>query len=252
MCLFVVDGTWSRNFNSKSLGIDSSDKPVGNHEKLAARSNSRRFFEESFYPINKKFYYGGPRFGVTGADSKNIYQSVISDIEREIVSGNCTELSLVGWSRGAAIISEVVQNLMRKEFARIYKKVSNQTRRGIRYSNIVTAKSKMIPNIKFVGLFDSVAMIPSIFFFFCVDSSWGEEIPKQVDYFVHVVAGDRTGPIPKLVNFVPREPKIKAKRSVVVPIASASHGEVGGFSNTRYAQVAYHIMKFHSLKSRVK
>ena len=57
MCLFVVDGTWSRNFNSENLGINSSDKPVGNHEKLAARSNSRRFFEENFYPANEKFYY---------------------------------------------------------------------------------------------------------------------------------------------------------------------------------------------------
>lgn len=251
MCLFVVDGTWSRDFNSKSLGLDNAGKSVGNLD-IPKRSNSRKFYDESRYLASQKFYYSGPSYGVTGADARTIYRQVVQDIEREIVNGSCTELSLVGWSRGAAIVSEIAQGLMSKEFARIYRRISRQTTRGVRHKNVVVGQFKMLPRIKFVGLFDSVSMIPSMFSRTPKDEEWGEEIPKQVDYFVHITATDRTGPMSGLIDFIPRNPNIKALDSFTIPVTKANHSDVGGFSDTTKARFSYELMRSHANKAGVK
>ena len=110
MCLFVVDGTWSVDFNSNDNGEDPSGRAIGNSDN-DIRSNSRRFFEESRWPANKKFYFVGPGNGMSGNDSYPIYFNVMRTIEREINSGNCEEIHMVGWSRGAAIIGELTEGL---------------------------------------------------------------------------------------------------------------------------------------------
>ena len=51
MCLFVIDGTWSRDFNSSDKGLDNRNLPVGNLN-FDVRSNSRKFYEESKYSPN--------------------------------------------------------------------------------------------------------------------------------------------------------------------------------------------------------
>lgn len=251
MCLFVIDGTWSRDFNSKSLGNDRRDIAVGNQDS-AMRSNARRFYEESRYPSTKKYYYGGPEYGITGADAKKIYTAVVADIERAIVNGSCTEISLVGWSRGGAISAEIAQGLLTKEYARIYTKVSRQTRRGIRSRNVVSGQAKMLPEIKFVGLFDAVAMIPSFFGRNARDDQWGEAIPKNVNYFAHVIAGDRAGPLGGLIDFVSTNPQVAAKKSVTITLPGANHGNVGGDAAQALARQAYKIMKMHAVKAGVK
>lgn len=249
MCLFVIDGTWSRDFNYKEFGKDERNLPVGNTE-FYKRSNSRRFFDESKYDASKKFYYGGPKQGVTGGDSSLIYQAVMSDIEREIVNGNCTEISLVGWSRGAAIASEVTQGLLQKELARIYKKVTQQTRRGIRTKSVVVKESPMIPEIKFLGLFDAVAMIP--FPSPLRDREWGEHIPKEVNYFAHAIAGNREGPIKGVVDFNSLEQDIFARKKVKCVIHDANHGEIGGDATLQKARIAYEFIRSQATLAGVK
>lgn len=251
MCLFVVDGTWSRDFNHKSLGKDRLDISVGNRDDVV-RSNARRFYEESGYPAIKKFYYGGPRFGLTGADASYIYDSVVTDIEREIVKGSCTEIAMVGWSRGAAIVSEVAQGMLNKEYARIYKKIRRHTKRGMKVKKVIVDEAKMLPDIKFVGLFDSVDMIPKILGRRIGDLEWGEHIPKNVNYFTHVIAGNRTGPLNGAINFIPANPRINAKRSFVTTIPGATHSDVGGDSSSAIARHAYQIMRSHANTAGVK
>ena len=270
MCLFVIDGTWSRDFNSTNIGSDSLKRAVGNvpsvrikkpsfiEEKMGRptlvkvdpiRSNARKFFEESGYPIEQKFYYGGVRFGVTGADIESLYNQILKDIEKAIVSGGCSEISIVGWSRGAAIATELAQALMLKEFAQILKRKSFQTRRGMRHRSIISEEAPMIPTIKFLGLFDSVAMVAPLFD--PKDGDWGEEVPKEVNYFVHLVAGDRSGPAP-WVDFVERDPRIKAKTSHVLRYPNANHSDIGGISSTNKARAAYQDMRFHATNAGVK
>lgn len=251
MCLFVIDGTWSRDFNSKSLGLDSRDRVVGKRDG-AVRSNSRRFFDESQYPPSKKFYYGGPRFGITGADAKGIYNSVVTDIEREIVNGSCTEICLVGWSRGAAIATEVAQGLLAKEYARIYKKVVQRIGRNRITRKKVIGEAKMLPEIKFVGLFDSVEMIPFFFGRSFRDREWGEVVPERVNYFFHIIAGDRDGPLNGLIDFKPANPLILARQSFTHTIAKARHDHIGGVASHPTARQAYQMMRTHASAAGVR
>ncbi|MEM9452837.1 MAG: hypothetical protein AAGF11_01575 [Myxococcota bacterium] len=216
MCLIVVDGTWSFNFNNKNKGKDYVGRPIGKKSE-DIRSNARRFYEESAYPDTKKFYFVGPGYGMSGNDSPRIYRNVVKCIDEQIKKKNCDELAFVGWSRGAAIISEVAEGLAaRKEGA--------------------------VPPIKFVGLFDSVAMIwrssP-------VDRRWGEDITSNVQYFAHVVAGDRTGPVWG-VDFRAADPLIKAGRQEVFHLANATHGGVGGDDSTAHAQTSYDYIRNHA------
>jgi len=238
--LVVVDGTWSMNFNSDDNGEDPSGRAIGNSED-DIRSNSRRFFEESRYPANKKFYFVGPGNGMNGNDSYPIYFNVLRVIEREINSGNCEELSLVGWSRGAAIIGELTEGL--SELA------GSNSRRGPRVSNgrrttqatLDNVLSRPMPTIKYVGLFDSVSMIwrssP-------IDRQWGEDITALVQYFAHVTAGDRGSGMG--FSYAMRNPDIQAARSERHHIADATHGGVGGSDGTAHAREAYEFIRNHA------
>ena len=250
MCLFVVDGTWSRNLNSNLFGADASGRAVG-YKNEFIRSNSRRFYDESAYPLAQKFYFGGPMFGATGADARQIFARLMETIKTEIVSGRCTELSFVGWSRGAAIVSEAVQHLAHQRYFHGYQSKIRATRRGHRVQAVPVEPAIELPRIKFVGLFDSVAMIADGFRATANDPDWGDFIPQQVDYFVHIVAGDRTGPIKNVVDFVPRAPSVNAKRAVTIPMGLSTHDQVGGLANQPSAQIAYQIMKSHALRAEV-
>ncbi|MCA9653996.1 MAG: hypothetical protein KC501_29005 [Myxococcales bacterium] len=242
MCLFAVDGTWSVDFNNENLGVGSSGRAVGNRDENV-RSNTRRFFEECKYPDNKKFYFVGPGMGATGADSWRIYFNVLRTIEREINSGNCTEIVMVGWSRGAAIISELTEGLSSLGQSNS-RRDPFQTGRGerMRTINNVLPGGKL-PPIRYVGLFDSVAMImraaPH-------DQQWGEDITAEVEYFAHVVAGDRTGPLGGLVDFREANPLIQAKRRSILHMAHVTHGGVGGESQTDSARQAYDFIRNHA------
>lgn len=269
MCLFVIDGTWSRDFNSVNEGNDALKKPVGSvplihlnpsfiEEKIGrptftevtpVRSNARKFYEESDYPIDKKYYYGGVRFGITGADMQQLYSAVLADIERALVSGQCREISIVGWSRGAAVATEIVQTLMKKDLARTTKREAYLTRRGSRYRSVVTGEAPLPNSIKFLGLFDSVAMVLPLFN--PADGEWGETVPQKVDYFVHLVAGDRTGPAPG-VEFTPRNPNVAAQESHIIRLPNSNHADVGGIASTNKAKVAYQIMRTHATNAGVK
>lgn len=251
MCLFVIDGTWSRDFNSEEKGLDNRNIPVGNLD-FSSRSNSRRFYEESSYSSDMKYYYGGPKYGMTGADIGVIYEDVFRDIERAIVTKKCKDLSLVGWSRGAVIAAEIAQGLMAQKYARSRSKIHIMTSRGSRIKIKIDDEVEMIPRIKFVGLFDPVEMVPSIFPRNTNDSEWGEIIPKEVDYFVQIVAGDRSGPIPGVVDFSKRNPLVLAKQSFTQIISQANHADIGGQSTSRNAQQAYMMLKLHSMKAGVQ
>lgn len=250
MCLFVIDGTWSRDFNCEDKGLDNRNLPVGKLQQ-SARSNSRKFYEESTYSSDMKYYYGGPKYGITGADIKNIYNDVFQDIEQAIVMGKCKELSLVGWSRGAVIASELAQGLMAQKYARTYKKYKYVTRRGSRFKTELHNEVTMIPNIKFIGLFDPVEMVPSIFSRSSFDSEWGDIIPKEVDYFVQIIAGNRSGPIPGIIDFTKRNPLTLSKKSFSQVLLQATHADIGGQSTSLIAQQAYQILKLHSMKAGV-
>lgn len=205
------------NFNSADKGKDYVGRKVGK-SKENIRSNTRRFYEESAYPPNKKFYFVGPGYGISGNDSTRIYNNVVKCIEEQIKNDNCDSMAFVGWSRGAAIISEVVEGLAAREGAEL-------------------------PPIKYVGLFDSVSMIwrssP-------IDRQWGEDITSNVEYFAHVVAGDRTGPAWGLIDFYPANPLIKAGRQEILHLAHANHGGVGGDDSSEHARTAYDYIRNHA------
>ncbi len=249
--LIVVDGTWSVDFNTSDNGEDPSGRAIGNQDEGTGRSNSRRFFEESRYPANKKFYFVGPGNGMSGNDSFPIYFNVLRTIEREINNGNCDELHMVGWSRGAAIIGELTEGL--EQLADTNTR-TNPTRERVYNpyggpSHVTVMRpmnnvlSRPMPKIKFVGLFDSVSMIwrssPH-------NRRWGEEITDDVEYFAHVTAGDRTGPAGGLIDFAMRNPDIAAKRSVMHHIGDATHGGVGGDDTTAHAREAYTFIRNHA------
>tara|TARA_Y100001968_G_C19415904_1_gene748989 strand:- start:887 stop:1633 length:747 start_codon:yes stop_codon:yes gene_type:complete len=247
MCLFVVDGTWSHKFNTGSWEKDSAGLHYGSFSGINT-TNSKKFYDNSQYSDSKKFYYSGARDGITGHDSTVIYERVMNDIQREIVSGNCTELSLIGWSRGAAVIAEITQSLAALKYATVNNITVRNTRRGTRsFNNFKHAD--MIPNIKFVGLFDSVAMMGP--YTFSPDlNGWGEEISSMVDYFVHIIAGDRTGPVP-FMDFLTPEIEINSKRKIFHRMFSANHGDVGGGNNNMYSKIAYDFMRKHATKAGV-
>ncbi|MEM9452836.1 MAG: hypothetical protein AAGF11_01570 [Myxococcota bacterium] len=248
MCLFAVDGTWSLNFNAEALGEDVSGRPVGTLE--SGRSNTRRFYEECAYTDNKKFYFAGPggdgdtMLGATGNDSYQLYFSVLRAIEREVNSGNCEEIVMVGWSRGAAIISELTEGLtsLRETNSR---RDPYQTQRGRRFrtlNNVI--KDGELPPIKYVGLFDSVAMIQAAS---PVDRDWAEDI-DTVKYFAHVVAGDRTMAQKGFIriNFTQPNPNVDADRSEIKLMANTTHGGVGGLDDTESAREAYDFIRNHA------
>lgn len=242
MCLFAVDGTWSPDFNSQTLGTGAAGRAVGNREE-AVRSNTRRFYEESSFPASKKFYFVGPAAGATGSDAYPIYFNVLRTIEREVNSGNCTEIVMVGWSRGAAIISELTEGLssLAATNARLDPRM---TRRGTRMQELANViKKGKLPPIKFVGLFDSVAMIARAA---PHDQRWGEEITPEVKYFAHVIAGDRTGPLGGLIDFREADPLVQAERRAVMHIGHATHSGVGGQDDSAEAQQAYEFVRNHA------
>ncbi|MCA9712473.1 MAG: hypothetical protein KDK70_41980, partial [Myxococcales bacterium] len=211
------------NFNSRDSGKDVVGRNVGK-SKDDIRSNTRRFYEESRYPENKKFYFVGPGYGMSGADAYQIYYNVLRTIEEQVNRGNCDEIVMVGWSRGAAIISELTEGLAALSETNS-RRDPYQSGRGTRYRNLTNViKSGQLPPIKFVGLFDSVSMIwrgsPN-------DPKWGEDITSQVQYFAHVVAGDRTGPVGGLIDFYPANPAIAAGRQEIMHLAHVNHGGVG-------------------------
>jgi len=241
MCLFAIDGTWSAKFNNQHKGSDATGRSVGKREENV-RSNTRRFFEECGYKDNKKFYFAGP-VDVFGADSLSLYYQVLRVIEREINSGNCTEIVLVGWSRGAAIASELTEGL--GELAQTNRRLERfQTPRGILHRNLENViRDGKLPPIRYVGLFDSVAMItnkaevPH-------DEGWAEEIAPEVQYFAHVVAGDRNGPLG--IDFHPADPLINAPKHKIFDFSGATHSGVGGEDHTVEAQISYCFIRDHA------
>jgi len=239
--LIVVDGTWSMNFNSNDNGEDPSGRAIGNSDQNI-RSNSRRFFEESRYPPNKKLYFVGPGNGMSGNDSYQIYFNVLRAIEQEINEGNCDELSFVGWSRGAAIIGELTEGLSALSESNT-RRDPQRTARGTRMRTVRNVLSRPMPPIKFVGLFDSVSMIwrssP-------LNRQWGEQITSAVQYFAHVTAGDRTGPVGGLIDFRMRNPDVGAARSEHLHLAQATHGDVGGDDTGQHARTAYEYIRNHA------
>ncbi len=239
--LIVVDGTWSMDFNSDDNGEDPSGRAIGNSEDNI-RSNSRRFFEESRYPGNKKFYFVGPGNGMSGNDSWQIYFNVLRTIEREINSGNCTELHMVGWSRGAAIIGELTEALSQLANGNS-RQNPQQTARGTRMRTMNNVLTKPMPPIKYVGLFDSVSMIWRNA---AIDRQWGEDITALVQYFAHVTAGDRTGPVGGAIDFAMRNPNVQAARNERHHIADATHGGVGGADTTAHGIEAYNFIRRHA------
>ncbi|MBX2809685.1 MAG: DUF2235 domain-containing protein [Cellvibrionaceae bacterium] len=251
MCLFVVDGTWSRTVNYEHAGKDDRGYRIGSKSQFDM-SNSRRFYLASSYPENQKFYYGGPWLATMGTDSGKTHRKVLSDIEREIVSGNCTEISLVGWSRGAAIATEVAQALLEKEFARIYKKIPRQTARGTRTNTVIVDEAPILPEIKFLGLFDSVEMIPNNWLSRSKDDKeWGEIIPDKVNHFAHAIAGDRSTAF-RVFEYKPRNPLNFAKTSNVKVFPLANHGDIGGSFDTIFGKQAYQFIRSNADKAGVK
>ena len=124
--------------------------------KFNEMTNSRKFFLNSNYPDSKKFYYRGVD-NAWGLDTGYIYRAVIEDVSREIYNGNCTELSFVGWSRGAAIVTEVCQALsyMKHMVAVDSTRTAKYPKwEGPRYTSKLLGIIEMLPNIKFLGLFD--------------------------------------------------------------------------------------------------
>lgn len=249
MCLFAVDGTWSLNFNASSRGEDVMGRPVGTLEG-SARSNTRRFYDECAYPPHKKFYFAGPggdgdtMLGATGADSYQLYFNVLRTIEREVNSGNCEEIVMVGWSRGAAVISELTEGLaaLGKSNSRKDPYMTSRGRRFKTLSNVLEGGE--LPPIKFVGLFDSVAMIQAVS---PVDQAWAEDV-TGVDYFAHVVAGDRLMAKKGFIriNFTQPNPNVSAKRSEIKHMASTNHGGVGGLDDSDSAKLAYDFIRGHA------
>lgn len=227
MCLIAVDGTWSVNFNSAKFGKDHAGRPIGN-KKGDVRSNAYRFYEESKYLPNQKFYFAGPDDGPGGSDSPKIYANVLKCIDAQLEAGNCKELALVGWSRGAAIVTEIAEGL--------------------------AARDKPVP-VKFVGLFDSVAMInvdsP-------VDKTWAEDITSNVQSFAHVIAGDRSGETKVFgrtftFTFVPANPSSKAATTPnILNLAQAKHGDVGGDASTELAKKSYDYIRNHATLAGVR
>ncbi|SBS36635.1 hypothetical protein MSP8886_03782 [Marinomonas spartinae] len=138
---------------------------------------------------------------------------------------------------------------MKKEFARIIRREAYLTRRVIRYRSVVAGESPIPNNIKFLGLFDSVAMVLPLFN--PADGAWGESVPQQVDYFVHLVAGDRAGPALG-INFVPRNPNVTAHESHIIRFPNSNHADIGGIASTNKAQIAYQTMRTHATKAGVK
>ena len=79
-----------------------------------------------------------------------------------------------------------------------------------------------------------------------IDRKWGEDITSQVQYFAHVVAGDRTGPVWGLVDFYPANPLIEAQRQEILHLANTDHGGVGGRDDTASADTAYRYVRHHA------
>lgn len=242
MCLFAVDGTWSDDFNNRDMGQGARGRRVGSRDE-DVRSNTRKFFEQCPYPANKKFYFVGPGWGATGSDAWQIYFDVLRTIEREVNSGNCTEIVMVGWSRGAAIVSELTEGLqeLQQRNSRQDPYQSGRGERMRRIDNVLTGGQ--VPPIRFVGLFDSVAMImrgaPH-------DRRWGEEISPEVLYFAHVVAGDRSGPLGGLIDFREADPLVQAKKRAILHMGHSTHGGVGGEDHSDDARRSYDFIRNHA------
>lgn len=242
MCLIAIDGTYSFKFNSRSLGKDASGYPIGVLD--SGMSNTYRFFVSSGYPRSEKFYFGGPRAGATGSDSGAILSAVLDLIEQ----GSCREVSLVGWSRGAVIASEVAEILHYGK-----RRVVTLGSRGSRFKGYRDIKHR--PEVRFVGLFDSVSMnwTPPVARAPNDDTvGWGEELPNSVKYVAHVLAGDRSGPVqPVPLPFFKAAPNVTAKQSFELVIAHATHADVGGMSHTAKATQAYRFIRGHATKAGV-
>ncbi|MEM9461697.1 MAG: hypothetical protein AAGF11_46470 [Myxococcota bacterium] len=239
MCLFVVDGTWSSEFNSNDNGKDAAGKAVGT-SKEDVRTNSRRFFEECLYPSSKKFYFTGPAYGVSGDDSYGIYFDVIRTIEREINRGNCEEIYMVGWSRGATIISEITETL---SLLAGTNSRGNPTKIGrtMHIRPIENVLNRPMPPVRFVGLFDSVAMITRRS---PVDSHWGEDVTAIVEYCAHVTAGIRWSD--SWIYYYKRDPNIQAQRTELKHMTYADHWGVGGEATQWDAREAYQFIRNHA------
>jgi hypothetical protein len=228
-CLFVIDGTWSRDFNFEGRGSDASGIPVGSTQNPGDRSNSRRFYEESGYPDGKKHYFGGPQLGVTGLDSGSIKAAVRKAIDEALCAGQCEHIDIVGWSRGAAIATEIAEEMSGEEYCCEW--VERESRRQFMDGDeLCCVASRPYPNIRFLGLFDSVAMIPPYF-------GWGEEVPATVDNLAHALAEDRA-PI-----FPPRNPDVQSPNNDTATIPGSNHGTSGGFDSSGPAQAAYNHVR---------
>ena len=242
MCLIAIDGTWSYKFNNRFLGKDQSGFPIG--VLNAGMSNTYRFLRGCGYPKSRKFYFGGPQYGMSGYDVTSITQSVFDLIE----SLGCKEIALVGWSRGGVVASEVAEILhygKRREML--------QTRRGTRLKGFRDFKN--LPTVKFVGLFDPVSMTiatPLARSESDATVAWGEEIPSKVKYVAQVIAGKRDGPIPGIpLPFYPASPNVQAQVYEECTMVTARHADVGGLSDSPHAQVAYHFIRTHATKAGV-
>ena len=240
MCLIAIDGTWSDDFNNKSFGLDARGKPVGNQPK--GMSNTRKFFVQSSYPTSKKFYFAGPEDGPFGTDVGTILNAVLDLIERT----QCSEVSLVGWSRGAVIATEVAEALFYGKH-RTYRK----TTRGNRFTGYRDLKN--VPKVRFLGLFDAVAMTQA------ADVrrgpaeknvGWGEDVHNNVQYFAHVIAGLRDGPFPG-VPFYKADPEVHMNNRHETTLAAAKHGDIGGFSSSALALQSYKFIRDHATKAGV-
>lgn len=233
MCLFIVDGTWSHKVNNDGLGFDSAGNEIGSRRGNGKRTNCRRFYDEYPYPENKKFYFAGPRKGPSGNDSVVIYQAVMRAIQKQVVQEGCTEISMIGWSRGAVIVSEIAQSL------------------GSGFRHIRGFES--LPRIKFIGLFDAVSRIWRSSPFEAPDfpedlrRAWGDIIPSTVQYFAHVTASERRE---SGIRFIPANPTVFARINQDLEISSANHGDIGEDRNER-SHAAYNYISLHANRAGV-
>lgn len=215
MCLFVVDGTWSRRINSE-IARDSRGVSVGSDKGVRSgmQTNCRKFYHNY---LGRKFYYSGPDEGRTGNDAVDIYHHMLRRLEMEVINGNRSEISLVGWSRGAAIVTEIAHEIFL---------------RG----------ATSIPNIKFLGLFDPVERISENAPI--GDRTWGKQINSNVQYCAQVVAGRRFMLKPFPLTYYARKPEINIDESRYheLLINQANHGHIGGDCENAFARQAYRFI----------
>jgi RHS repeat-associated protein len=211
LAFYAIDGTWAYEHPG--------------HPELNA--NPWWLYRET--KESRALYFRGPRFGLTGLDSKTLAQAIkkviCMDYCQAKQNGQTFTINLTGWSRGA-IIAAGIAKMLNDEGC-----------------DCCGGKTAPVP-VNWVGLFDACARIP-------FSGWWGNSVPPNVAHFDHAVKTGHSIPYPTF-HFAGENAKQIYNDDGTPGGTLTTHGQVGMSKALGNENPAYPWMMGRAMQAGVK